>query len=109
VVDIPKLARILLVYGIILPLRPFQSVKAYRAIWTEEGSPLLRNSVSLAHALQRNLPSPFQVVLGMRYGQPSIKDAIKQLRQRQCQKIIVLPLFPQYSAAATGSALEATL
>src|SRR5690606_36544307 len=62
-----------------------------------------------AHALQRNLPSPFQVVLGMRYGQPSIKDAIKQLRQRQCQKIIVLPLFPQYSAAATGSALEATL
>jgi protoporphyrin/coproporphyrin ferrochelatase len=90
------------VKGIILNTRPKQSAHAYQQIWTEQGSPLLLHSQALTHKVAQQLPD-HKVVLGMRYGQPSIKTAAHALQD--CSEIIVLPLFPQYSLAATESAI----
>ena len=109
VIDLPTPLRQLLVYGIILPFRPKTSAHAYRQIWTKDGSPLLLYSQQLAHSLSAALGETFAVELGMRYGQPDIAAALRRLRERGCQKLLILPLFPQYSSAATGSALEKTL
>lgn len=104
VIDLPAPLRYLLVYAFILPFRPQKSAKAYQKIWTDEGSPLLVNTYKLSSQLQHLLGSQTTVAIGMRYGKPSIQDAINQLSA--CTTITVLPLFPQYSSAATGSALE---
>jgi ferrochelatase len=107
VIDLPTPARWLLLNLIILPFRPKQSSEAYQQIWTEQGSPLLINSQNLVDAVAKKLGNDYQVVLGMRYGNPSIPSALEQLKH--CQQIKVLPLFPQYSSAATGSAIEKVL
>ena len=107
VIDLPKLVRTILVNGIIIPFRYKQSAHAYRQIWTDKGSPLLTNSQALVHAVSKELDTTMQVELGMRYGNPSIESAIEKLKG--CQKIIAIPLFPQYSSAATGSAVEELL
>ncbi len=110
VLDIPRLVRSVLLYGWILPFRARQSAKAYAAIWDkEQGSPLLFNSKSFCQALQAFLGSDYQVELAMRYGNPTIESALEKFAQSHCNKIIALPLFPQYSSAATGSAIEAML
>lgn len=110
VIDLPFLMRQLLVKGIIVPFRAKQSAKAYQAIWDpEKGSPLLYNSVAQKEALAQLLGEDFQVELGMRYGHPSIEQALQALKAHHCDPIVVLPLFPQYSSAATGSAIEETL
>jgi ferrochelatase len=107
VIDLPFLLRWLLLNGVILPFRPRRSSEAYQKIWTEQGSPLLVNSQALARDLAAKLGDAYQVALGMRYGHPSIPFAIEQLKD--CHQIQVLPLFPQYSSAATGSAIEKVL
>jgi ferrochelatase len=107
VIDLPALLRYSLVYGTILPFRPKQTAKAYQAIWTEKGSPLLENSRSLEKKLQARLGDLWQVSLGMRYGEPSLKDGLNQLKN--CKDLTILPLYPQYSSAATGSSLEKVL
>lgn len=107
VIDLPALIRYPLLYGLILPFRPKKSAKAYQAIWTEQGSPLLMHSKNLQNKLQLTLGSEWQVSLGMRYGSPSIKTALEELRF--CEHLTILPLFPQYSSAANGSAIERTL
>ncbi len=104
VIDLSPLLRYILVYGLILPFRPYKTVKAYAKIWQKEGSPLRLHMQSLAKRLSANLGREYQVVMGMRYGNPSIRAALKSLNN--CEKIIILPLFPQYSSAATGSAIE---
>ena len=104
VIDIPKIARLILVYLIILPFRPFKTKKAYAAIWNKKGSPLRYISQSLATKLQQKLGEKYLVASAMRYGTPAIANGVQKLKS--CSKIIVLPLFPQYSAAATGSAAE---
>jgi ferrochelatase len=104
VVALPWLIRSLLVNLLIVPFRFRQSVHAYQQIWTEQGSPLLLNSHKLMTCLQQELGDTYHVELGMRYGKPSIASALKKLEH--CQHIVVIPLFPQYSSAATGSALE---
>lgn len=104
VIDINPIARFLLLNLVILPTRPKKSAEAYRAIWQDEGSPLLVNSVGLANNAQLELGDDFQVALGMRYGNPSIASAVEQLKL--CDEIIVLPLFPQYSLAATETAIQ---
>lgn len=104
VIDLPGLLRRILVYGFILPFRPKYSAEAYQSIWTEDGSPLLQHSIDLSVKLQQELPEQTTVALGMRYGNPSIASAIEKLAH--CQRVIVIPLFPQYSSAATGSAME---
>ncbi len=104
VVDLPTLVRTILLYGFILPFRPKRSAHAYQSIWQADGSPLLLNCLSLKEKLQTELSGSYQVALGMRYGKPSIASALADLKN--CQSITVLPLFPQYSSAATGSAIE---
>jgi len=108
VVDLPAVARKLLLYGIILPFRVRTSTKAYQAIWDlKKGSPLLFHTKAVVEKLQQQLGSQFLVKMGMRYGQPSLVDATKALLA--CKKIIVLPLFPQYASASSGSAIAHTL
>ncbi|KTD65861.1 ferrochelatase [Legionella shakespearei] len=104
VIDLPALIRYVLVYGFILPFRTKQSTHAYQSIWSEQGSPLLCHSQNLASQLQARLSPEFKIALGMRYGKPSIKTALDELKD--CASITVLPLYPQYSSAATGSSIE---
>ncbi len=109
VVDIPNPIRWLLLNTLILPFRPFRSAAAYQKIWTEKGSPLLINSQQLHNAVANKLGENFIVALGMRYGKPSIQSAMTTLLSHPCKKIIILPLFPQYSSAATGSVIQKVL
>ncbi|RUQ84989.1 ferrochelatase [Legionella septentrionalis] len=104
VIALPAPLRYLLLYGIILPFRPKQTARAYKAIWTEHGSPLLYHGKKLADKLQAELGTNCKVVLAMRYGEPSIAKALQELHS--CDHITILPLYPQYSSAATGSTLE---
>ncbi|WP_367606385.1 ferrochelatase [Legionella sp. W05-934-2] len=104
VLDLPKPIRLALLYCLILPFRPKQSAHAYQQIWQENGSPLLAYSLRLKEQLQEKLGQAFQVALGMRYGQPSIESALKNLMD--CQSITVLPLYPQYSRATTESTIQ---
>lgn len=104
VIDLPILLRYLLVYGFIVPFRCRKTAKAYRAIWTEQGSPLLFHHQDLVKTLQKTLGSEYQIALGMRYGTPPIATALDELKH--CVSITVLPLYPQYSSATTGSSLE---
>lgn len=104
VIDIPVFLRYLLVYLFILPFRAKKSAHAYQLIWSEQGSPLLVHSQKLINQLQLKLGSDFKVVLGMRYAAPSILNALEQLNE--CDSITILPLYPQYSSAATGSSIE---
>lgn len=106
VVDINPVGRWLLLNMIILPFRPAKSAHAYQKIWNERGSPLLYYGQDLADGVQATLGQGFHVELGMRYGKPSIADAINRLVEAEVEQIIFLPLFPQYSSAATGSAIE---
>lgn len=105
VITLPSLLRWLLVYGLILPFRPKQTAHAYAQIWEETGSPLLTHSLALQKALANYLSDDYQIALGMRYGNPSLKHAISSLRA--CQKITIIPLYPQYASATTGSTIEA--
>jgi len=107
VIALPRVIRKLLLHFFILPFRPKQSAKAYAAIWDEEkGSPLLTHSMNLAKDLQQQLGQDYLVTLGMRYQKPSIQAALEVILQSDCKKLIVLPLFPQYSNAANGSAID---
>ena len=107
VINLPVVLRCLLVYGIILPFRTGKSAHAYRSIWTEQGSPLLFNNQNLKSQLEKRLPSNCIIALGMRYGNPSLKQSINDLQE--CETLTLLPLYPQYSSAATGSAIEKAL
>jgi protoporphyrin/coproporphyrin ferrochelatase len=107
VIDLPVLARYILLYGIILPLRSKHSTKAYQAIWTDKGSPLRVLSIALKEKLQRKLESSHTVALGMRYGKPSLKQALLDLNT--CDEITVLPLYPQYASSTNGSSIEVVL
>ncbi len=104
VVEIPRFLWLPILYGWILPYRSKKSAKLYQKIWTESGSPLLYHSQQLATALQAKLQMP--VALGMHYGNPSIATALAALKEQEVQKILVLPLYPQYSAATTASTFD---
>lgn len=111
VVELPRVLWWFILNGIILPFRARYSAKLYQKIWTEKGSPLLSISrlqqQKLQQILQERSKVPVQVVLGMRYGSPSIAAALEKLRANTVKKIIVLPLYPQYAAATVGSAFDA--
>ncbi|MCI5056500.1 MAG: ferrochelatase [Flavobacteriales bacterium] len=106
VIDLPWLTRKLLVNLIIVPFRAPKSAEAYRELWTEKGSPLLYHSVSLTKKLNNELGENFHIELAMRYQNPSIEKGLEQLRKFRPDQIIVLPLFPQYASASTGSVME---
>lgn len=104
VVDLPAFIRYLFVYFFLLPFRTKKSVHAYQAIWTKQGSPLLYHSHNLACTIQEQVSSAYQIALGMRYGEPSIENALNQLSQ--CESITILPLYPQYASATSGSSIS---
>ena len=106
IIDIPFLARQLLLRLFILPFRPKKSAAAYATIWTAEGSPLLTYSRSLVAKVQGLLGEGTPVELGMRYGNPSIASALTRLEERGATEIVCLPLYPQYSSASTGSSVD---
>lgn len=108
VIDIHPVGRWLLLNLIILPFRPAKSARAYQAIWggAATGSPLLFHSRALTEGVRAALGPGYVVELGMRYGAPSIPSALATLQAANPSRIIVAPLFPQYSSAATGSALD---
>jgi protoporphyrin/coproporphyrin ferrochelatase len=99
--------RALLLNLVILPTRPAKSAEAYRKIWSaERGSPLLYHSEDLVARLRERLGPVWHVELGMRYGEPSLPSAVERLVAAGCDDLVVIPLYPQYSSAATGSSLE---
>lgn len=110
VVDLPRCKWYPLLKAIILPLRSKRIAKNYQAIWTEQGSPLLAISRQQKDALQAYLDKQnidTQVEIAMTYGNPSIQSAVKNLLKNQVERIIVLPLYPQYSSSTTGAVFDA--
>ena len=91
----------------ILNFRSFNSARLYKSIWTDGGSPLLVNCIKIKEKVQKSLPSNYQVALGMRYGNPSIKSALNELKEANCRDIEVITLFPHYSATTVGSIFDA--
>ena len=106
VIDIPWLLRKILVNLIIVPFRAPKSTKIYKQLWTDKGSPLLIYGISVKEKLQNALGEEYDVELAMRYQNPSMDDVLEKLRKKQHQKIIIVPLFPQYASATTGSVIE---
>lgn len=110
VVEIPRLLWWIILNLIILRIRPRRSAKLYQSVWTEAGSPLMLYSQEQVKAVKQRLDEKYgdiPVVLGMRYGNPSMASAIKQLTDQNVRDIIVLPLYPQYAGATTGSTFDA--
>lgn len=107
VIELPKLFRAILVKGIIINVRSHKSAATYREIWTEQGSPLLTNSLGLGEKTAKLLGDEFQVEVAMRYGNPSVAEKIKVLHNAGVRKIIAIPLYPQYSGATNGSTFDA--
>ncbi len=103
VIDIPFFSRWLLVNLIIAPFRAPQSARVYRELWTENGSPLMFYGDQVADKLQDRLGDNYLIKLGMRYQNPSIASALEELKAHQLSSLIVLPLFPQYASATSGS------
>jgi ferrochelatase len=111
VVELPRFRWWLIRSLFILPFRPFRSARAYRKIWAPDGSPLVATSrhqaADLEWELGQRIGRVLPVFAGMRYGKPSIAAALGVLRRRGCRRILVLPLYPQYSATTTASSLDA--
>lgn len=107
VIEIPRFIWLCILHGIILRVRPKKSAALYKSVWMSEGSPLLVISKQQQQAVQTQLGDGFSVKLGMRYGNPSISNALRELQKEGVRKIIVLPLYPQYAAPTTGSSFDA--
>jgi ferrochelatase len=106
VIDIPLVNRFFLINGIIAPFRAPKSSKVYKELWTHRGSPLLYYGLDVKNLLQNSLGKDYIVSFGMRYQSPSLESACKELEGKGIDKIVVIPLFPQYASASTGSAIE---
>lgn len=111
VIETPRLIWQLVLHGVILRTRPKRSAAAYQSVWTDEGSPLLFISQRQAAAMQKsvdaNIKAPVKVALAMRYGNPSIAAGLAELREAGARRIVVLPMYPQYSATTTASVFDA--
>lgn len=111
VVDMPRALWWLILHGFILRIRPRRSAHAYQKIWSAAGSPLRVISQHQAQSLQTRLhslfPGPVTVALGMRYGNPSLESALQQLQNAHARRILIFPLYPQYSAATTAATFDA--
>ena len=105
VITVPYILRFILVSLIIVPFRAFSSGKIYKKIWTENGSPLIVNTSALADKVSKKVPH-IEVEFAMRYQSPSIEEKLKKLISQNLDEIIILPLFPQYSTATTGSVFD---
>ena len=104
VIDINPISRTLLIKGLIVPFRGPKSAKIYKEVWSDEtGSPLLHYSIRQQELLQQALGNNYIVELAMRYQKPSIEVALERLKKKQVANLKVIPLFPQYASASTGS------
>lgn len=103
VINMPWLFRKLLVNGIIAPIRGPKSARLYQRIWTPDGSPLLINSRKFGDALQIALGNDYSVFVAMRYGNPSMMSAIHKASELNCNKLILVPMYPQYADSTTGT------
>jgi protoporphyrin/coproporphyrin ferrochelatase len=113
VVEIPRLLWLAILHGIILRIRPKKSAKLYQNIWTAQGSPLMviskQQHAKVTAQLTEKYGENVSVELAMRYGKPSIKQALEKFQQANIDNIVVLPLYPQYSGPTTGSTFDATV
>ena len=107
VIDLHPLRWYPILYLFVLTRRPARSAALYANIWTDEGSPLMVHSQAQTRGLQERLGAEYRVVLGMRYGEPRIERAIQSLEQEGIERILVFPMFPQFSCATTGSIYDA--
>ena len=111
VIELPRWKWWPILNFIVLPRRAPKSAEAYGKVWTEQGSPLLvignSQAAKLEAALRERIGTPLHVALGMRYGNPSIAAALDELRRKSCRRVLLLPLYPQYSAATTASTFDA--
>jgi ferrochelatase len=111
VVEVPRPVWWLVLNLVILTTRPRRSARAYAKVWTEEGSPLLviskRQQAALQARMQEQGGAPVNVVLAMRYGRPAIASGLQALRDSGAKRVLVLPLYPQYSATTTAAIVDA--
>lgn len=111
VIELPRWQWLPILHLFVLPRRPKESAKLYANVWTDEGSPLLAITRRIAQAVEAGLSekigTPLHVAVGMRYGEPSISRALHELRDKGCRRMVVLPLYPQYSATTTATTFDA--
>lgn len=111
VVEMPRLLWLMILHGIILRIRPKPVARAYASIWMEEGSPLMVHSRSLTDAVQKTYlqheSGPVHVQLAMRYGRPCIQKALESLCNKNVERLVIIPLYPQYSATTTATVFDA--
>lgn len=108
VIELPRWLWLPLLHGAILPFRAPRSAHAYGRIWTERGSPLLALSRDLAAAVQAQLGAGVEVICAMRYGRPGIAETLRRLEgEGGLRRLLVLPMYPQYSGTSTGSVFDA--
>jgi len=103
VIDLPWLLQKFLVNVIIVPFRAPKSTKLYQMLWTSKGSPLLTISIESREKLQKRLGENYEVFVGMRYQNPSLKTTLQTIKEKRFDKIVVLPMFPQYASSTTGT------
>ena len=111
VIELPRLLWFMLLNGVILPIRSPRSAKMYRSVWTAQGSPLMQFSMALANKIAEKLraSSPnWQLEMAMSYGEPSIPAALEKLAKAGARRLVVLPLYPQYSGSTTGRSFSGT-
>jgi protoporphyrin/coproporphyrin ferrochelatase len=110
VVELPRAVWLPFLHGLILRVRPRRSARKYARIWTPQGSPLGTLSselrVKLTGTLAERVLAPFSLELGMLYSKPTIGEGLRRLRELGAQRILIVPLFPQYSGASTGSVYD---
>ena len=109
VIELPKILWQILLKLVILQIRPSKSAEAYKQIWTDKGSPLLEIANKQLNKIQSSFSSKNENIVfevGMRYGNPSIPDALSKLQKKQIRRLLVLPMYPQYCAATTGSTFD---
>jgi len=111
IVELPRILWWLILHGVILRIRPKPVSKNYKKVWMDEGSPLLvisrKQQVLLQQAITPHFKGKVVVELAMRYGNPSVKEALHKLKAEGAQRILILPLYPQYSATTTASTFDA--
>jgi ferrochelatase len=110
VIEIPRALWLLILHGFVLNSRPKKSARKYATIWTSEGSPLRVHTERQARLLRGHfglqVPMPLTVDFAMRYGEPSIAGALARLKSEGCERVLVLPMYPQYAASTTASAVD---
>jgi len=110
VIEVPRAVWLPILYGVILVTRPKKSAQRYARIWSTDGSPLKvhtdRQARLLARELHSEIHSPLAVEYAMRYGEPSIRQMLARLKSEGCERILVVPMYPQYSASTTASVFD---